>query len=287
MNEITIFEVGPRDGLQNEKVFIDTAVKIELINMLSKSGLQKIEATSFVSPKWVPQLADAFDVMQGISREAGIIYSALTPNERGMRGALDAKVDEVAIFAAASESFSQKNINCSILESIDRFKAVFDLAKKNRIPVRGYVSCVTHCPYEGESAPDNTVKVAARLLEMGCYEISLGDTIGKAKPDDIHRLLGALTKSFGIEKFALHCHDTYGRALENVEAGYECGVRTFDAAVGGLGGCPYAEGASGNVATEKVVTYFETRGVKTGVDIMKLEGAARFIKSNIEKSNEN
>ncbi len=286
MAEVTIFEVGPRDGLQNEPVFIDTAQKVSFINMLSKTGLQKIEATSFVSPKWVPQLADGSQVMEGIQRAQAVAYTALTPNERGMIRALDAKVDEVAIFAAASESFSQKNINCSINESIDRFRPVMELAKAHNIPVRGYVSCVTHCPYDGKIDPGQTRKVTEKLLKLGCYEMSLGDTIGKAEPNDIENLLTILQGVVSTDKLALHCHDTYGNALENIKCGYERGIRTFDAAAGGLGGCPYAKGASGNVATEKVVRLFEQMGVGTGVDVTLLEEAAHFIKDKISKIND-
>lgn len=284
MAEVTVFEVGPRDGLQNEAVFIDTEIKVALIDMLSKSGLQKIEATSFVSPKWVPQLADGSIVMNSIERVENVIYSALTPNERGMRAALDANVDEVAIFAAASESFSQKNINCSIEESLARFTPIMELARKNNIPVRGYVSCVTHCPYDGQIAPSQTIKVSNQLLEMGCYEISLGDTIGKAEPVDIRKLLDALKGIVSMDKIALHCHDTYGHALDNIKMGLDLGVRTFDSAVGGLGGCPYAEGASGNVSTEEVVSLLTKLGIESGINSSKLEHAANFIKKEISKT---
>ena len=214
MSEVTIFEVGPRDGLQNEKVIISSDVKVELINKLSETGLKKIEATSFVSPKWVPQMADAAEVMSKINRVKGVTYSALTPNEKGMLAALDAQIDEVAIFAAASETFSQKNINCSISESIDRFLPVMKLAKDNNIKVRGYISCITHCPYDGEIDASMVHKVAERLLEIGCYEISLGDTIGKAKAHDITALLSVLATSINEKHLALHLHDTYGRAIE-------------------------------------------------------------------------
>lgn len=281
MADVTLFEVGPRDGLQNETVFIDTDIKVELINRLSKSGLQKIEATSFVSPKWVPQLADCLNVMTEIDRVDGVTYSALTPNKHGMLSALEVNVDEVAIFAAASESFSQRNINCTIDESLARFAPVMELANKSKISVRGYVSCVTHCPYEGKIDPEQTVKVSEKLLEMGCYEVSLGDTIGKAEPADIKNLLQALESSIAIEQLALHCHDTYKHALDNIKTGLEMGIRTFDCAVGGLGGCPYAEGASGNVATEEVVSLFDNLGIESGINSQKIEQAALFIKNEI------
>lgn len=283
MTDVTIFEVGPRDGLQNESDFIDTDIKISLINMLSVTGLQKIEVTSFVSPKWVPQLADSSEVMNKIERAANVIYSALTPNMRGMTDAIKASVDEVAIFAAASESFSQKNINCSIEESLERFKPVMELAREHQIPVRGYVSCVTHCPYEGRVPVDQTVKLSEQMLEMGCYEISLGDTIGKAEPEDFKNLLNSFKGSIVPEKLALHCHDTYGHALANIKAGLDYGIRTFDSAIGGLGGCPYAEGATGNVSTEKVVALLDDLGFESGVNIQKLNQAVNFIKSELLK----
>lgn len=281
MADVHIFEVGPRDGLQNEDAFVDTGIKIALIDMLSETGIKKIEATSFVSPKWVPQMADAKEVMSGIKREPEVSYSALTPNEKGMMAAIDAKASEVAIFAAASESFSQKNINCSIDESLIRFEPVLKIASEKKIPVRGYISCVTHCPYDGEIDARNVTNLSEKLLKMGCYEISLGDTIGQANPDNIRRLLSDIADHIEISNFALHLHDTYGRALENIKAGLEMGIRTFDSSVGGLGGCPYAEGASGNVATEKVVELLENQGFKTGVDVKKLTLITRFIQEKI------
>lgn len=281
MADVHIFEVGPRDGLQNEDAFVDTGIKIALIDMLSETGIKKIEVTSFVSPKWVPQMADAKEVMSGIKREPEVSYSALTPNEKGMMAAIDAKASEVAIFAAASESFSQKNINCSIDESLIRFEPVLKIASEKKIPVRGYISCVTHCPYDGEIDARNVTNLSEKLLKMGCYEISLGDTIGQANPDNIRRLLSDIADHIEISNFALHLHDTYGRALENIKAGLEMGIRTFDSSVGGLGGCPYAEGASGNVATEKVVELLENQGFKTGVDVKKLTLITRFIQEKI------
>lgn len=281
MTEVSIFEVGPRDGLQNENTFVETDIKIALIDMLSETGINKIEATSFVSPKWVPQMADAKEVMSGINRKPEVSYSALAPNEKGMIAAIEAEASEVAIFAAASESFSQKNINCSIDESLTRFEPVLKIAFEKKVPVRGYISCVTHCPYDGEIDARNVTKLAEKLLKMGCYEISLGDTVGQAKPDNIRRLLSEIADHIEISNFALHLHDTYGRALENIKAGLEIGIRTFDSSIGGLGGCPYAEGASGNVATEKVVELLENQGFKTGIDAKKLPLITRFVQEKI------
>lgn len=281
MADVKIFEVGPRDGLQNEGEFVDTNIKITLIDMLSESGLKHIEATSFVSPKWVPQMADAKEVMAGIKRNENITYSALTPNERGMISAIESGVSEIAIFAAASESFSQKNINCSIDESLVRFAPVLKLANDKKMPVRGYISCATHCPYEGEIGVQNVTMLANKLLNMGCYEISLGDTIGKAKPSDIRNLISEISRQINLSHLALHLHDTYGRALKNIKAGLDMGIRTFDSSIGGLGGCPYAEGASGNVATEKVVELLESQGFNTGIDAHKLSKITHFIQEKI------
>lgn len=274
---VTIFEMGPRDGLQNEPVRIPAANKIELINLLSDSGLQKIEATSFVSPKWVPQMADAAQVLAGISRKSSVAYTALTPNFKGYQAAHDARADEVAIFGAASETFSQKNINCSIEESLARFEPVVQQAKADGIPVRGYVSCVVECPYEGLISPETVTTVAAKLLEMGCYEISLGDTIGKATPENVARMLEAVLKVIPANLLAGHYHDTGNRALENIQTSLEMGLRTFDSAVGGLGGCPYAPGAKGNVATGAVLTLLSGSGYETGIDPIKLQAAGDYI----------
>ena len=282
MCEVTIFEVGPRDGLQNEEKFVDTDIKIELINRLSETGLKKIEVTSFVSPKWVPQMADAAEVMGGINRNPNVAYSALTPNLIGMEKAIASGVDEVAIFAAASETFSKRNINCSIEESLQRFIPVMAMAREHNIAVRGYVSCVTHCPYDGEIAPSDVAQVSEALLKLGCYEISLGDTIGKAAPGDIKALLKVLLTSIPVEKLALHCHDTYERALVNITAGLDMGIRTFDSSVAGLGGCPYAKGASGNVASEAVLEMLNEQGISTGVDLEKLNDVASFIKNKLK-----
>ena len=268
-----------RDGLQNEKIMIPTADKIELINRLSETGLKKIEATSFVSPKWVPQMADAADVLAGIQRKSGIIYSALTPNLKGYERAKAAKADEVAIFASASEGFSQHNINCSIDESIQRFEPIIQQAKQDGIPVRGYVSCVVECPYDGVVDPAIVASTSAKLLEMGCYEVSLGDTIGTATPESITRMLQAVLEQTPADKLAGHYHDTGDLALDNIQASLELGIRTFDSAVGGLGGCPYAPGAKGNVSTDSVVNLLHRLGYETGIDSEKLSVVSAFILS--------
>jgi hydroxymethylglutaryl-CoA lyase len=274
---ITIYEVGPRDGLQNESVLIPTPDKITLIDALSKTGLRKIEATSFVSPKWVPQMGDAADVMAGITRANGVDYAVLTPNMRGLQDALEANADEVAIFGSASESFSQKNLNCSITESIERFAPVAQGAHKAKVKLRGYVSCITDCPYEGSIKPAAVLDVVAKLADQGCYEISLGDTIGKATPDAIKRLLTALLKKFPATLFAGHFHDTSGNAIENVAAALPYGIRTFDSAIGGLGGCPYAPGAKGNVSTIPLVEYLHDNGWETGLNITALADAETIL----------
>ena len=263
---VTIFEVGPRDGLQNEKRHIPAADKIALVNLLTEAGFRKIEVTSFVSPKWVPQMADAAEVLAGIRRRPGVTYSALTPNLKGYEGARAARVDEVAVFAAASEAFSQKNINCSIAESLERFRPLTEAAKADGIPVRGYVSCVTDCPYAGTVAPGEVARVTEALFALGCYEVSLGDTIGRGTPDTVAAMLDAVLSVADAEKLAGHFHDTGGRALDNIAASLERGLRTFDSAVGGLGGCPYAPGAKGNVATGRVVDFLEQAGFATGID---------------------
>ncbi len=276
---VTIFEMGPRDGLQNEKVIIPTEQKIELINRLSATGLKKIEVTSFVSPKWVPQMSDAAEVLTGIQRQPGITYSALTPNLKGYDGAKAAKADEVAIFAAASEGFSQKNINCSIDESIQRFEPVLQQAKQDGIPVRGYVSCVVACPYDGTVDPEIVATISAKLIALGCYEVSLGDTIGTATPELITRMLQAVLQQVPAEKLAGHYHDTNNLALDNIQASLELGIRTFDSAVGGLGGCPYAPGAKGNVSTDSVIQLLHKLGYHTGVDGEKLATVRAYLKS--------
>ena len=272
-----LYEVGPRDGLQNEQKIIPTEVKVALIERLAEAGLTKIEATSFVSPKWVPQMADNSQVMTDISRKSGVDYPVLTPNLKGFEGAVAVGATEVAIFGAASESFSQKNINCSVQESLDRFQPVMERAAQNNIAVRGYVSCVVGCPYEGRIEPEVVAEVAQKMLNMGCYESSIGDTIGVGTPKDIRDMLSAVMDQVPVEKLALHCHDTYGQALANILAGLEMGISVIDSSVAGLGGCPYAAGASGNVATEDVLYMLNGLGVETGVDIAKIIDAAWYI----------
>ncbi|PID60351.1 MAG: hydroxymethylglutaryl-CoA lyase [Gammaproteobacteria bacterium] len=267
---VTLFEMAPRDGLQNEAAPIATADKIELVDRLSTCGFAKIEVTSFVSPRWVPQLADAAEVMAGIQRVPGVSYAVLTPNMRGFEGALAAHADEVAIFASASEGFSRRNINCSIDESLERFRPVAEAAREAGIPVRGYVSCVTDCPCDGPVAPAQVVRVAEALLALGCYEISLGDTIGAATPETIAAMLTAVREKVPATRLAGHYHDTQHRALENIQVSLEHGLRTFDSSVGGLGGCPYAPGARGNVATEAVVELLHDEGFDTGIDPQRL-----------------
>ncbi|GAA4256603.1 hydroxymethylglutaryl-CoA lyase [Azospirillum formosense] len=278
---VRMVEVGPRDGLQNEKQIVPTAVKIGLVDRLTDAGLTAIEAGSFVSPKWVPQMADTPDVFAGIRRKEGVRYVALTPNAKGLEGALAARADEVAVFAAASESFSQKNINCSIAESLDRFVPVLEQAKARGVPVRGYVSCVLGCPYEGEIAPAAVAEVAGRLLDMGCYEVSLGDTIGTGTPAKAQAMIAAVAERVPMERLAVHFHDTYGQALANILATLEMGVAVVDSSVAGLGGCPYAKGASGNVASEDVLYMLNGLGVGTGVDLDRLVAAGAYISDAI------
>ena len=278
---VRMVEVGPRDGLQNEKSMVPTAVKVELVDRLSDAGLSVVEAASFVSPKWVPQMGDSADVLAGIARKPGVRYAALTPNLKGLEGALAAKADEVAVFGAASESFSQKNINCSIAESLDRFAPVMEQAKAAGVPVRGYVSCVLGCPYEGEIAPKAVAEVAERLFAMGCYEISLGDTIGTGTPTKAQLMIAAVAERVPVDKIAVHFHDTYGQALANILAALQMGVAVVDSSVAGLGGCPYAKGASGNVASEDVLYMLNGLGIETGVDLDKLIAAGAFISDAI------
>ncbi len=275
--KVRIVEVGPRDGLQNEPHNVATEIKIRLINELSNSGLSNIEATSFVSPKWVPQMADHQAVMQGIQRNSKVTYSALTPNQQGLENALAVNVQEVAVFAAASESFSKKNINCSIKESLERFVPVIQLAREQQVPVRGYVSCVLGCPYEGDISTDSVTQVAQELFDMGCYEISLGDTIGVGTPTHAMKMLEAVAKKVPIEHLAVHFHDTYGQALANILACLDLGVTVIDSAISGLGGCPYAKGASGNVATEDVVYMLHGMDIDTGINLETLIKSSLFI----------
>ena len=271
---VEIFEMGPRDGLQNEKRLIPAADKIALVDLLSRAGFRRIEVTSFVSPKWVPQMADAAEVLAGITRRPGVRYAALTPNLKGYEGARSARADEVAIFASASEGFSRANLNCTVAESLDRFAPVAEAARADGIPVRGYVSVVTDCPFDGPTPPANVARVTAALRDLGCYEISLGDTIGQGRPETIDAMLAAVLEEVPASQLAGHYHDTAGRAIDNIDASLARGVRVFDAAVGGLGGCPYAPGAAGNVATEKVAAHLAARGLDTGLDMDVLRQAA-------------
>lgn len=288
---VRIVEMGPRDGLQNEKQSVSTDTKVELIARLAEAGLRSIEATAFVSPKWVPQMADNAEVLARVlavdnGSEGGrsIDYPVLTPNLKGFEAALAAGAREVAVFGAASESFSQKNINCSIAESLARFRPVTDAAREAGVRVRGYVSCVVGCPYEGEVSPEKVVEVSETLLEMGCYEVSLGDTIGVGTPASVQRMLEAVMHKVPVERLAGHYHDTYGMAVANVFASLQMGVAVFDASVAGLGGCPYAAGASGNVATEDVVWLLNGLGIDTGIDLDKLVDTAAWISARLERA---
>jgi hydroxymethylglutaryl-CoA lyase len=276
-DSVKIVEVGPRDGLQNERGTVPTEVKVELIERLAGAGLPAVEATAFVSPKWIPQMADHTEVLERIRKRPGVSYPVLTPNLKGLEAARAAGATEVAVFGAASEAFSQKNINCSIAESLDRFRPVAETAKANGIKVRGYVSCVLGCPYEGEVKPERVADVAGALYDMGCYEVSLGDTIGTGTPGKTKAMIEACAKRVPLDKLAGHYHDTYGQALANIYASLEMGVGTFDASIAGLGGCPYAKGASGNVATEDVVYMLNGLGVRTGVDLRQLVEIGRWI----------
>jgi hydroxymethylglutaryl-CoA lyase len=273
---VTIVEMSPRDGLQNEARFVETADKIRLVDLLSDCGFERIEVTSFVSAKWVPQLADAAAVMAGIKRRAGTRYAVLTPNMKGFEAALAADAGEIAIFASASESFSQHNINCSIAESIERFRPVADASREAGIPMRGYVSCVVECPYEGAVAPEAAARVAAELCRLGCFEISLGDTIGRGRPEAVDRMLASVLGEAPASMLAGHFHDTSGRALENIDVSLERGLAVFDASIGGLGGCPYAPGAKGNVDTLAVARHLQAKGIETGLRLDALENVARF-----------
>lgn len=274
---VRIIEVGPRDGLQNERQAIDIDTKIGLIERLVAAGVRNIEAASFVSPKWVPQMAGSAEVMRRVPRVPGVHYSVLAPNLKGLEAAMAGGCEEVAVFGAASESFSQRNINCSIHESLERFRSVVAMAKQNNLRVRGYVSCVLGCPYEGPIAPEKVAEVALMLHEMGCYEVSLGDTIGCGTPKATRLMLEACLRHIPASQLAGHYHDTYGMAIANVAASLELGLRTFDSSVSGLGGCPYASGASGNVATEDVVYLLQGLGYDTGIDLNKLVEAGAFI----------
>ncbi len=275
--KVRIVDVGPRDGLQNEARSVPTAAKIELISRLAEAGLPAVEATAFVSPKWVPQMADHAEVMVGIKKKPGVAYPVLVPNMQGFEAAREAGAEEIAVFGAASETFSRKNINCSIAESLERFAPVVKAARASRMRVRGYISCALGCPYEGEVKPQAVSALAEKLYAMGCYEISLGDTIGVGTPGRTRALIETVAKKVPAAKLAGHYHDTYGQALANIYASLEAGVKTFDSSVSGLGGCPYAKGATGNVATEDVVYMLDGLGIQTGVDLTKLFRAGEFI----------
>ncbi|MCB1421096.1 MAG: hydroxymethylglutaryl-CoA lyase [Nitratireductor sp.] len=277
--KVTIFEVGPRDGLQNEKRLIPAEDKIRLVDLLSDCGFTKIEVTSFVSPKWVPQMADNAEVMAGITRKPGISYAVLTPNLKGYEAAKAAKADEVAIFASASEGFSKANVNATIAESLERFAPIVEAAKRDGMPVRGYVSCVTDCPFDGPTPPAMVARSVAYLRDAGCYEVSLGETIGHGTPETIDAMLEAVLQEMPADRLAGHYHDTKGRALDNIAVSLERGLRTFDSSAGGLGGCPYAPGAAGNVDTMRVIEMVEERGFDTGIDRVRLAEAAAFAQS--------
>jgi len=294
-NYVKIVEVGPRDGLQNEITLVPAEIKLQLIDRLVDAGLRNIEATAFVHPKWVPQMADQKQVMQGVAdtytsaeRKSlpGLTFSALTPNLKGYQTAVDCGVDEVAVFGAASEAFSKKNINCTIDESLERFRPVVEQAKADGIKVRGYVSCIAGCPYQGDVPVSDVTRVCQKLQEMGCYEISLGDTIGVGTPGRIEEVIKDLyANNIQSETIALHCHDTYGQAIANCLTGLSLGIRTFDGAVAGLGGCPYAKGASGNVSTEDLCYMLHGSGMTTGVNLPLLCAAGQFISDEIQREN--
>lgn len=284
--EVKIVEVGPRDGLQNEKQVLDIATKVGLIKKLADVGLQTIETGSFVSPKWVPQMANSGEVYEMLNHNSSIRYPVLVPNVKGFSNALSFKVKEMSCFTAASDTFNQKNINCSVDESLERIKALMDEAKSHNIPVRGYVSCIVGCPYQGDIEPAMVARVTEKLLSMGCYEISLGDTIGVGTPGRISSLIEYLSNYVPKEKLALHLHDTYGQALANIYAGLQSGIRVFDSSVAGLGGCPYAKGASGNVATEDLVYMFNGLNIHTGVDLNKLIHVGDFISKVLGRVNQ-
>jgi len=282
---VTIVEVGPRDGLQAEKNFVPTATKIDLIHRLNETGLSVIEATSFVSPKWIPQLQDGAELLAKLNRKPSVRYPVLVPNVEGFHAAIQANATELAVFCSATEAFSHSNINCSIQESLARAKDIIDLAKQKAIPVRGYVSCVLGCPYEGKVLPEAVIKVAQALYQFGCYEVSLGDTIGVGTPEAAKILIKAVSHVIPLSALALHAHDTYNQALANYYAALEMGIRVFDSSVGGLGGCPYAKGATGNVATEDVVYMMHGLGLHTGIDLDKLVDVGQFISDVIGRPN--
>ncbi|EHR6473782.1 hydroxymethylglutaryl-CoA lyase [Vibrio parahaemolyticus] len=279
---VTIVEVGPRDGLQNESP-VSTRTKIRLIDLLSDTGLSHIEAGSFVSPKWVPQMADSKEVMQNITRRASVTYSALTPNLQGLEQALDAGANQVAIFTSASEGFCQHNINCSIAESLKRFEPLMVQADKYHVPVRGYLSCVVDCPYDGATSPTQVANISQALIQLGCYEVSLGDTIGTGTPNRVKEMLESVLASIPNQRLAVHFHDTWGQALANIYQALSMGINTVDSSVAGLGGCPYAHGASGNVATEDVLYLCQGLGIETGVDLELLAKAGWMISDELQR----
>ena len=283
-SSVKIVEVGPRDGLQNEATPISAGDKISLIEKLSNAGINYIESGSFVSPKWVPQMATSAEVFEKLTRKKNVTYAALTPNMRGFEAAMAVSADEIAIFGAASQSFSQKNINCSIEESLERFVPIMQAAKIAKIKVRGYVSCVLGCPYEGDISPDKVAQVAMKLYQMGCYEISLGDTIGVGTPASVTKMIQAVSAYVPRDRLAVHFHDTYGQALTNIYAALQQGITVVDSAIAGLGGCPYAKGASGNVATEDVVYMLNGLGIKNNIDFEQLLEAGWFISDKLGKA---
>lgn len=286
-NFVKIVEVGPRDGLQNEKNIVPTEIKVEFINKLSESGLKNIEVTSFVSPKWIPQIADNAEVFQKINKKMDISYPVLIPNIKGLKNALKVGVKEIAIFGTASETFSKKNTNCSINDNMKNVKIIIENALKHDIKVRGYISCIVNCPYEGKIKPKIVANLTEFMLQCGCCEISLVDTIGISSPNKIKSLLHELKHvSSDMNKFAIHCHDTYGQALVNIYASLECGIRTFDSSVAGLGGCPYALGASGNVATEDLLYLLHEQGLKTGVNLNEIVKIGEFISTQLQRKNQ-
>jgi len=289
--QVEIIEMGPRDGLQNEKNILSADLRVELIERLAKAGLKKIEAGSFVSPKWVPQMAGTDLVLDKLNaspvkKETGVQYAVLTPNLKGLEGAIQHRADEVAIFGAASESFTQKNINCSIDESLHRFEAIMAQAQQLNLPVRGYVSTIIGCPYEGDIDPEKVARVAKTLFEMGCYEISLGDTIGVGTPVKFKRMLDAVMREVPVDKLAVHCHNTYGQALVNIYTSLEYGINKIDAAVAGLGGCPYAKGASGNIATEDVLFMLNGMNIETGIDLDEVINIGNWICEKLDRENQ-
>ncbi|GAA0786411.1 hydroxymethylglutaryl-CoA lyase [Marinobacterium sediminicola] len=284
--QVRIVEVGPRDGLQNEPgPIIPTETKVSLIDRLAAAGIPHIEAASFVSPKWVPQMGDAAAVMAGINRRSGVTYSALTPNVKGLEAAIAANVPEVAVFSAASEAFTQKNINCSIAESLERFRPLIEQAQHAGIRVRGYVSTVLGCPYQGEIDPAQVAAVSRELIDMGCYEVSLGDTIGTGTPLKAKKMLEVVSKEVSMDRLAAHFHDTYGQALANLYAVLEEGIAVIDSSTAGLGGCPYAKGASGNVATEDVLYLLQGLGIETGIDLQAVVNTGHWITRELGRHN--